>query len=87
MRIRLSFITLSALLSLTPIAHADAPPARKSGLWETTVTMDRGMPSQKIKECVDSTTDAEMMKRPCEGCNHIKWQVGHLISFRNVPRE
>ena len=24
-------------------------------------------------------TDDEMMKRPCAGCNHIKWQVGHLI--------
>ena len=22
-------------------------------------------------------TDAEMMKRPCPGCNHITWQVGH----------
>jgi hypothetical protein len=25
-------------------------------------------------------TDDEMMKRPCAGCNHIKWQIGHLIS-------
>ncbi len=25
-------------------------------------------------------TDAEMMKRPCAGCNHIIWQVGHLIA-------
>jgi DinB superfamily len=25
-------------------------------------------------------TDAEMMKRPCPGCNHINWQVGHLIA-------
>ncbi len=25
-------------------------------------------------------TDAEMMKRPCVGCNHIVWQVGHLIA-------
>ena len=24
-------------------------------------------------------TDEEMMKRPCTGCNHIIWQVGHLI--------
>lgn len=30
-------------------------------------------------------TDAEMMKRPCAGCNHIIWQVGHLIaSERNM---
>ena len=25
-------------------------------------------------------TDAEMMKRPSPGCNHITWQVGHLIA-------
>ncbi|WP_397570716.1 DinB family protein [Schlesneria sp. T3-172] len=25
-------------------------------------------------------TEEELMKRPCEGCNHIKWQVGHLIA-------
>jgi hypothetical protein len=25
-------------------------------------------------------TDEEMMKRPCDGCNHITWQVGHLIA-------
>ena len=25
-------------------------------------------------------TDAEMLHRPAKGCNHIKWQMGHLIS-------
>jgi hypothetical protein len=25
-------------------------------------------------------TDEEMMKRPCAGCNHIIWQIGHLIA-------
>lgn len=25
-------------------------------------------------------SDEEMLKRPCPGCNHINWQVGHLIS-------
>jgi hypothetical protein len=25
-------------------------------------------------------TDEEMMHRPTPGCNHIKWQVGHLIA-------
>lgn len=25
-------------------------------------------------------TDEEMMQRPCAGCNHINWQVGHLIN-------
>ncbi len=25
-------------------------------------------------------TDAELMTRPAEGCNHLAWQLGHLIS-------
>ena len=25
-------------------------------------------------------TDADLMVRPCAGCNHINWQVGHLIA-------
>lgn len=29
---------------------------------------------------LNDLTDAEMMKRPCAGCNHINWQVGHLIA-------
>jgi hypothetical protein len=24
-------------------------------------------------------TDAELLHRPCVGCNHINWQVGHLV--------
>jgi hypothetical protein len=28
-------------------------------------------------------TDEEMMHRPTPGCNHIKWQVGHLIASEN----
>ena len=29
---------------------------------------------------LEDLTDAEMMHRPAPGCNHIKWQIGHLIS-------
>ena len=29
---------------------------------------------------LEDLTDAEMMKRPFPGCNHITWQVGHLIA-------
>ena len=32
---------------------------------------------------LDDLTDEEMMQRPVEGCNHIKWQVGHLIASEN----
>ena len=28
---------------------------------------------------LEDLTDEEMMHRPDPGCNHIKWQVGHLI--------
>lgn len=32
---------------------------------------------------LDDLTDDEMMIRPIESCNHIKWQVGHLIASEN----
>jgi hypothetical protein len=32
---------------------------------------------------VDDLTDAELLKRPCPGCNHINWQIGHLIVSEN----
>jgi hypothetical protein len=49
---------------------------------------------EAIKLCIDSgdmitkmyledLTDAEMLKRPAPNCNHINWQVGHLIASEN----
>ncbi len=29
---------------------------------------------------VEDLTDDEMLHRPCAGANHIKWQMGHLIT-------
>ncbi|TWT52658.1 DinB superfamily protein [Rubripirellula amarantea] len=29
---------------------------------------------------VSDLSDAELLNRPCEGCNHVAWQLGHLIS-------
>ncbi|MEM7457298.1 MAG: DinB family protein, partial [Planctomycetota bacterium] len=29
---------------------------------------------------LDDLTDEEFMMRPHPGCNHVNWQVGHLIS-------
>ncbi len=29
---------------------------------------------------LDDLTDDEMMHRPHPGCNHLKWQVGHLVT-------
>ena len=32
-------------------------------------------------------TDEELLKRPCPGCNHINWQVGHLIASEHQMME
>ena len=32
---------------------------------------------------LEDLTDQELMHRPCPGCNHINWQVGHLIVAEN----
>jgi len=32
---------------------------------------------------LEDLNDAELMRRPCPGCNHINWQVGHLIVSEN----
>ncbi len=32
---------------------------------------------------LEDLNDQEMMRRPCPGCNHINWQVGHLIVAEN----
>lgn len=29
---------------------------------------------------VNDLTDEELMMRPHEGCNHLNWQIGHLIT-------
>jgi len=33
-----------------------------------------------LKAYVGDLTDAELMKRPGPGCNHVAWQLGHLIA-------
>lgn len=32
-----------------------------------------------LKAYLKDMTDAELMTRPCKGCNHIAFQLGHLI--------
>lgn len=29
---------------------------------------------------IEDLTDEDLMRRPHAGCNHLKWQIGHLIS-------
>jgi hypothetical protein len=33
-----------------------------------------------VESYLSDITDAEMLKRPAKGANHIAWQLGHLIS-------
>ena len=33
-----------------------------------------------LKSYISDLDDADLMQRPGEGCNHLAWQLGHLIS-------
>lgn len=33
-----------------------------------------------LSSYLDDLSDADLMKRPGQGCNHVAWQLGHLIS-------
>lgn len=39
-----------------------------------------GLSQMVVKAYIGDLTDAELMTRPGPGCNHIAWQLGHLIS-------
>ncbi len=36
---------------------------------------------------VNDLNDAELLKRPAPGCNHINWQIGHCIYAENMMLE
>ena len=56
-----ALLTLSILFLAGSTALAIDLPARKAGLWQLTMTMDKGgMPPQVIKQCVDAATDKKM---------------------------
>jgi uncharacterized damage-inducible protein DinB len=38
------------------------------------------MSTTVIKSYCDDLSDAELMQRPNSACNHLAWQLGHLIS-------
>ena len=38
------------------------------------------MSSQIVKQTLEDLTDKEMLHRPHPECNHINWQLGHLIA-------
>ncbi len=33
-----------------------------------------------VKAYLDDLSDADLMMRPATGCNHLAWQIGHLIA-------
>lgn len=33
-----------------------------------------------LAKFIEDLTDQELMTRPGEGCNHLAWQLGHLVS-------
>jgi hypothetical protein len=41
------------------------------------ITIDAG--SMVADAYLEDLTDEEMLIRPCPGCNHINWQLGHLV--------
>ncbi len=36
--------------------------------------------SMIVKTYLGDLEDADLMRRPAQGCNHLAWQMGHLIS-------
>jgi len=58
MRAFIAFVIAAAFASPAPALDM---PARKAGLWQLTMTFDKGgMPQQVIKQCVDAATDKKM---------------------------
>jgi len=39
-----------------------------------------GLSTHVVKEYVKDLSDAELLKRPGPGSNHLAWQLGHLIA-------
>ncbi len=39
-----------------------------------------GITKMVLSSYLGDMTDADLMKRPGSGCNHIAWQLGHLIA-------
>jgi uncharacterized damage-inducible protein DinB len=39
-----------------------------------------GISNMVLNSYISDLTDEELMRRPGPGCNHVAWQLGHLIS-------
>lgn len=40
-------------------------------------------PAYVVSGYIGDLSDADLLRRPCEGANHIAWQLGHLIAAEN----
>jgi len=43
----------------------------------------RRMSSMVLTQYISDLSDADLMLRPTAGCNHLAWQLGHLIAADN----
>jgi hypothetical protein len=39
-----------------------------------------GLSTMVLKSYISDLSDADLMCRPADGCNHLAWQLGHLIA-------
>lgn len=39
-----------------------------------------GLSQMVLSSYIEDLSDEELLTRPAEGCNHVAWQLGHLIS-------
>ena len=45
-----------------------------------TISATMDLSRMVMKKYVEDLTDAELLRRPGPGCNHVAWQLGHLIA-------
>jgi len=45
-----------------------------------TLRKSAALSSMVLRTYISDLDDAGLMRRPCAGCNHLAWQLGHLIS-------
>jgi hypothetical protein len=63
-----AIMILGLLGATAPLVLADAPPHRRSGLWESHMTTaQRPGPGITTQQCIDAQTDEAMQRRMMEG--------------------
>lgn len=47
---------------------------------QSAIRSSAGLSDTVIKSYISDIDDADLMTRPADGCNHLAWQLGHLIA-------